>query len=45
MGLEGRPGEAGGTGIHDRGSRRIQEDEHSAPGLGVVEGVEWDWWV
>lgn len=42
---EGRPGEAGGTGIQERGSGGIQEAEKFASGLGVEEEVEEGWWV
>lgn len=38
VGQEGRPGEAGGTGIQDRGSGDSQEAEQSAPGLEAEEG-------
>lgn len=45
VGQEGRPGEAGGTGIQDRGSGGSQEAEQAAPGLEVGETEGEEGWV
>lgn len=45
VGQEGRPGEAGGAGVQDKGSGGSQEPEQYAPELEVEVGEEEGRWV